>query len=93
MKGVITARIEGLLKHYPVERISATPKLELFKIFGRNGFVVYQSNRPTLRANGLKMKRIEWKLIEGQLRSTSAKDALAKALDEYIKQMEQAGKL
>jgi len=39
------------------------------------------------------MKRIEWKLIEGQLRSASAKDALAKALDEYIKQMEQAGKL
>jgi len=93
VKGTITARIEGSLKHYPVERIAATPKLELFRVSGRNGFVVYQSNRPMLRANGLKMKRIEWKLVEGELRSTSAKEALARGLDEYVKQMEQAGQL
>jgi hypothetical protein len=93
VKGEITARIEGFMKRYPVERIYATPHVEHFRIYGRNGSVVYQSNRPFLRANGLKMKRIDWKLIEGAFRNLSVKDALAKSLDEYVKQLEKEGKL
>ena len=93
MKAEITVRIEGYMKHYPVERIYATPQVEHFRVYGRNGSVVFQSNRPFLRGNGLKMKRIDWKLIEGQLRSVSAKDALAQSLDNYVKQLEREGKL
>lgn len=86
-------RIEGYMRRYPVERISATPKFELFRVTGRNGSIVFQSNRPLLRGNGLKLKRIDWKLIEGTLRSMSAKDALANSLDEYVKRLEKEGKL
>ena len=93
MKGEITVRIEGFMRRYPVERIYVTPQVEHFRVFGRNGSVVYQSNRPFLRANGLKMKRIDWKLIEGTFRNMSAKDALAQSLDEYVKQLEKEGKL
>ncbi|MDF2188142.1 hypothetical protein [Paraflavitalea sp. CAU 1676] len=93
MKGEITVRIEGYMRRYPVERINATPRFEQFRVIGRNGSIVFQSNRPLLRSNGLRMKRIEWKLIEGTLRSMSAKDALANSLDEYVKRLEKEGKL
>lgn len=93
MKGEITARIEGFMRRYPVERIYATRQVEHFRVSGRNGSIVFQSNRPFLRANGLKLKRIDWKLIEGTLRSMSAKDALAQGLDVYVKQLEKEGKL
>ncbi len=93
MKGQITVRIEGYMRHYPVERIHVTPQVEHFRVYGRNGSIVFQGNRPFLRGNGLKMKRIEWKLVEGQLRSASAKDALAQSLDTYVRQQEREGKL
>ncbi|AXY73394.1 hypothetical protein D3H65_05105 [Paraflavitalea soli] len=93
MKGEITVRIEGLMRHYPVERIYVTPQIEHFRVSGRNGVIVFQSNRPYLRGNGLRMKRIDWKLIEGNLRSMSAKDAFAQSLDDYVKQLEKEGKL
>lgn len=93
MKGEIAVRIEGYMRHYPVERIHATPQVEHFRVSGRNGAVVFQGNRPFLRGNGLRMKRIDWKLIEGNLRSMSAKDAIARSLDEYVRQLEKEGKL
>jgi hypothetical protein len=93
VKGEITVRIEGYMRHYPVERIKVTPQVEQFRVYGRNGSIVFQGNRPFLRGNGLKMKRIEWKLVEGQLRSASAKDAVAHSLDNYVLQQEREGKL
>lgn len=93
MKGEITVRIEGAMRRYPVERISATPKFELFRISGRNGSIVFQSNRPLLRGNGLRLKRIDWKLVEGSLRSAYITDSLANSLDEYVKRLEKEGKL
>lgn len=93
MKGEIAVRIEGYTRRYPVERIHVTPQVEHFRVYGRNGSVVFQSNRPFLRKNGLRMKRIDWKLIEGTLRSLSARDAIAQSLNEYIKQLEKEGNL
>lgn len=93
MKAAINVRIEGFMRHYPIERVFANQQVEHFKICGANGVIVFQSNRPFLRANGLKMKRIDWKLIEGKLRSMSAKDALARSLDEYVKKEEKEGRL
>jgi hypothetical protein len=93
VKGEITVRIEGFMRRYPVERIYATPQFEHFRVLGRNGSIVFQSNRPFLRSHGLKLKRIDWKLIEGSLRSMSAKDALAQSLDDYVKRLEKEGKL
>jgi hypothetical protein len=52
---------------------------------GKNRSIVLQSNRPLLRIKGLKNKRLDWKLIEGQMNNSHVLQAIILKLERLLK--------
>ena len=50
-----------------VEHTVMDARTELFKVVGRNKFIVLESNRPLFRNRGLKHRKPDFKLIEGKI--------------------------
>ncbi|MBK5271412.1 MAG: hypothetical protein JJE22_10395 [Bacteroidia bacterium] len=48
-----------------MERIYLSDQLEKYRITARNKTLTLQSNRPLLKAKGLKNKKPDWKMVEG----------------------------
>lgn len=44
-------------------------RTERFKVFGRNKTIILESNRPFFRNRGLKRRKPEWKVVEGEIQS------------------------
>lgn len=58
---------------------------ERIKVSGRNRSIVIQSNRPLLLSKGLKHRRIDWKVIEGELNSPSVRELIFEEVERYLK--------
>ena len=61
----IRIEIDRRYRYFQVDEIYNDGSIERYRLTGKNKAVVLQSNRPLLRAKGLKHKKVEWKLIEG----------------------------
>jgi hypothetical protein len=68
-----------------VERIHLDERIERFKVTGRNGSIVIESNRQLFRNKGLKHRRADWKQIEGKNISTHS---LEKICAEILKHLD-----
>jgi hypothetical protein len=71
--------------HLKAERIYLSEQVERIKVMGRNRSIVLQSNRPLLRLKGLKNKRLDWKLIEGQMNNSHVLQAIILKLERLLK--------
>ncbi len=71
--------------HLKAERIYLSEQVERFKVMGRNRSIVLQSNRPLLRLKGLKNKRLDWKLMEGQMNNSHVLQAIILKLETLLK--------
>lgn len=66
-------------------RIHQSEQAEQIKVSGRNRSIVLQSNRPLLRARGLKSKRSDWKLVEGKMNNSYVLEAIIAKLERILK--------
>lgn len=71
--------------HLKAERIYLSEQVERIKVIGKNRSIVLQSNRPLLRLKGLKNKRLDWKLIEGQMNNSHVLQAIILKLERLLK--------
>jgi hypothetical protein len=71
--------------HLKAERIYLSEQVERIKVMGKNRSIVLQSNRPMLRLKGLKNKRLDWKLIEGQMNNSHVLQAIILKLERLLK--------
>lgn len=70
--------------HLKAERIYLSEQVERIKVMGKNRSIVLQSNRPLLRLKGLKNKRLDWKLIEGQMNNSHVLQAIILKLERLL---------
>jgi hypothetical protein len=64
----IRIEIDRRYLNYHVEKIYDDGRIERYQINGKNGFIILESNRPLFRNRGLKKKRPEWNMIQGELK-------------------------
>jgi len=81
----IVIRHDGKYIRLNVEQIYLSDQLEKYKVTGKNKSLTFQSNRPLLKALGLKNKKPDWKLIEGQMHNTSIISEIIATLQAYLK--------
>lgn len=60
---------DGYKKHrLLVEYIPVNNKIERFKISGKDKYIVLESNRPLFRNRGIKHRKPDWKVFEGEVK-------------------------
>lgn len=69
-----------------VELITETDQIEEYKVIGKDRSITLRCNRPQLLSMGLKSRRADWKLVDGEMRTASALHHIIEALDAYSKQ-------
>jgi hypothetical protein len=70
--------------HYLVEHVMVNKREEQFKVIARNGFVTFSSNRPLFRNKGLRRRRLDYVLIEGNIPNKSTENQLIEAIQRYV---------
>ena len=88
MLGTIIVDHEKRLLKLIVDRVYLSSRIERIKVSGRNRAIVLEGNRPLLRSKGLKHRRIDWRLIEGSLRSLSLHDSIIEQVDRLVRSLE-----
>lgn len=85
MEWQIIIRYDKQYIHLKANLIYSSPQIERIKIIGKNRSIVLQNNRPLLIARGLKSKRIDWKLHEGELHNSYVLQAIINKLEKHFK--------
>ena len=80
----ISIEIDRRYRYYQVDEIYNDGTIERYKITGKNKSVVLQSNRPLLRAKGVKHKKVEWKLTEGLIQTSYGLNLIIDAIMNEI---------
>lgn len=70
--------------HYLVEYIIVNNREEQFKIIARNGSVTFSSNRPLFRNKGLRKRKPDYVLVEGNIPNKSIERQLVQAIQSYV---------
>ena len=70
------------------DMIYRSNQIERIKVIGKNRCIVLQNNRPLLQAKGLKLKRIDWKLMEGELHNSHVLQSIIHKLEKHLKSSE-----
>lgn len=73
---------------YPVIKTWENGGIEHFMLLGSQKVLLLQSNRPLLRAKGLKHRRIDWKLLFGEIIYQSMLEEITSDIESYIKNFE-----
>jgi len=61
--------------------------VERYKVHARNNagkYIMLQNNRPFLRSKNLKYKRLNWKVLEGEIKNRSALDSVIEIIEFWI---------
>ncbi len=66
------------------DMIYQSNQVERIKVTGRNRSIVLQNNRPLLKSKGLKLKRVDWKLIEGEMHNSHVLQTIIQKLEKYL---------
>lgn len=82
-------RFDGKRIRLRAEQVYLSDQVERYKVVARNKSLTFQSNRPLLRSKGLKNKKADWKIIDGQLHNTYILSEIIKALEAYLKSDDQ----
>lgn len=78
---------------YPmiVELVKADRSFEYFKVYNPKSaalFITIRSNRPLLKARGLKHKPIDWRLESGEVKNQKNFQQVIRLIDEEIKKLD-----
>lgn len=89
MKFGIVVRVNGKHIRLQVDRIYQSAQIEKFEVKGRNKSLIIQSNRPLLRAKGIKHRKPDYKLLSGLIHAPGVVTVIIDALHaQLIKQPE-----
>src|SRR4051812_18799126 len=69
---------------YPIIKTWDNAGMEHFMLMGSQKVILLQSNRPLLRAKGLKHRPIDYKLLFGDVAYQSLLEDIKKAIDSYL---------
>lgn len=67
------------------EVIYSDKRSERIKVSGRNRSIVIKSNRPLLLSKGLKHRRIDWKIVEGEINSPFVFGLICEEIERVLK--------
>lgn len=76
---------EKRYKNLVGEVIYSDKRSERIRISGRNRSIVIQSNRPLLLSKGLKNRRIDWKIVEGDINSPFVFGLICEEIERVLK--------
>jgi hypothetical protein len=85
MEWQIIIRYDQQYIHLKANVIYRSDQIERIQIIGKNRSIVLQNNRPLLQSRGLKSKRIDWKLVEGELHNSYVLQAIINKLEKHFK--------
>ncbi len=66
------------------EVIYSDKRSERIRVSGKNRSIVIQSNRPLLLSKGLKHRRIDWKIVEGDMNSPFVFGLICEEIEKVI---------
>lgn len=66
---------------YIAKTISQTHQFEFIEITARNKSIILRSNRPLLLYKGLKHRKLDWKIVNGNLSNSYFFELIVKALE------------
>ena len=67
-----------------VEQVKFSATVEQFRVHGRNKEIVIESNRPLFRNKGLKSREPDWKIVSGELSTSSGFEVIVEAIMKYL---------
>lgn len=82
---MITVRIHGRSYRLKVQQTLSGIGIEQFEITANNKKLKFETNRPMIERRGLKNFPWDWRLIEGELKSESARQAIIQALEQHLR--------
>lgn len=81
----ISIKHQGKTIRLQVERIERTNDTETFHLIARNKSFKLRGNKPLLVAKGLKYRKPNWKVIDGDFsRSSSLLEQIIKAIEKRL---------
>jgi len=83
----IGVRFDSKVLRYKVKKTVETEDIELFEVIARNKNLLIQGNRPLIRKHS-KTRRIDWKLIEGELHNMHFLEEIISQIDHHVRQDE-----
>lgn len=86
MKFKITIQHDRKEHKYMVQQLPDIKGWEMFEVIGANKSVFIRTNRPMLRAKGLKHRRPQWQIMAGTIHSSSS--ALDKIKEAILERMD-----
>lgn len=85
MQFKITIQYDRKQCKYLVQLLPDVKGWEMFQVIGANKSIFLRSNRPMLRAKGLKQRRPQWQILAGTIHSSSsALDRIKEAIIEKM---------
>ena len=67
MDRVLTITYDRRKYRYIANTISQTHQFEFIQIIAKNKSIILRSNRPLLLSKGLKHRKVDWKIVRGDL--------------------------
>jgi hypothetical protein len=68
-----------------VEQVYISDRVEHFKLSARNSSILLESNRPIFINKGLKHRRPDWKLKEGNVKNMSLLQKAIEAIEAHLR--------
>jgi hypothetical protein len=87
MKFSIAPIIDGKLTRLQVDLIHSEEFIEHFKVSARNKSFVLQTNRLLFKSKGLKFRKGQWKIINGNMHNTNALEKIIKEIEKYLEKI------
>lgn len=84
MEFYISVQWENRYVRVKVERTYQSDQIERFKVIARDRTLVLQNNRPLLRTNGMKHRKPDWKMVQGELLNLTFLQSLIFTINRYI---------
>ena len=85
MEWLFTIRFDQHDIHLKADVIYRSDQVERIKVTGKNRSIVLQNNRPLLQLKGLKSKRVDWKLLEGELHNSHVLQSIIYKIEKHLK--------
>ena len=86
MKFGIVIKFERCYIRLQVERTYVSNEIEKFEVLARNKSLTFQTNRPLLKAKGLKARKPDYKLLSGSVRNVSLLQNIIDTLHAHLKE-------
>lgn len=93
MEWLFSIRFDQQNIQLKADMIYRSNQIERIRVIGKNRSIILQNNRPLLQLKGLKLKRIDWKLVEGELHNSHVLQSIIYKLEKHLKNSEKREKL